>query len=142
MRGCHLSRLLLPAARGVSPGISTHADAGGIHNWQEHLLVTLMGLGARFAEPATLVVDTLRADLGRRFAAYPARDQRGSIPGEHLDGLAFRFTVFFCEHLHAQLRCGAEIILVKKLEPRTEHFVEPHAHTFFVWLPIRIHARV
>src|SRR6266487_3021907 len=74
----------LPAgALGASPRIPTHADARGIDHGQQHVFATLMGLRARFAEPALLVVDTLRADRSGRFATHSAGDQRGSIPAEH-----------------------------------------------------------
>lgn len=129
-----------PVGVEMSPTVSTHADARGVHDGQEHLLATRMILRTCVTEPALLIRDTLNADPGCWFATSPTRDRRRGIAGEHLDGWAFRFPVFFGEHFQAHFRGGAKVILVEKGESWTEHVVQPHPHVFLAHLPLRNHA--
>ena len=110
-------------ALSASSRICTHADARGIHHWQEHVFAAFVGRGAVFAEPALVVVGTHAADFGGGFAADAAGDWGWDIPGEDLDGFAFGFTFFFGYYSQAQFGGGAEIILVEELEAWAEYFV-------------------
>ena len=65
--------------------IAAHAYSWRVHHGQEHLFAARVLLGARIAQPASTLVDTLGTDLAGCFATSLAGDQRCFISGEHLD---------------------------------------------------------
>src|SRR6266487_6343711 len=118
--------------RAASARVPAHPHARGIDHREEHVFVAPMLPRALIAEPSFTRPGTLGADAAGVLPARIAWDKRRLIPGQNPNGFTPRCTLSFRQEPQRQLRRGAEIVLIEKLDSGSEHVVEFDVHAISI----------
>ena len=110
------------------PCIATHTHPWGIDHGQAQLIPTRVLGRTGVAQPALVLVDTLRADLRRLLPAHHAWEHWRVVSRQHLHGLALPGPEALCQHPQLELCGGAKVVLVGARHARRQRFLQGDVH--------------